>query len=180
MENRKFTRTNNLWLFIVLANVFFANGIYAATITTKLAGPWTSAGNWDLGRIPAALSVKDGAVPVLLTHFPCLMNAQQFSFPDLNKNVRYIPCPIENNSIEALTQKAAAIIFVNYSTKVDFHFKKLDSTDCIQRFNQEAWISPSMGNAKRYLKWITTIPAYELTYSDTERALAAMSEIFDH
>lgn len=128
---------------------------------------------------PAALSVKDGAVPVLLKHFPDLLNVQQFSFPDLNKNVRYISYPIEN-SVEALTKKAVAIIFVNYSTEVNFHFKKLDSIDSIQRFNQEAWISSSMGNAKRYLKWISTIPAYELTYSDTDRALETMNEIFDH
>lgn len=54
MKKQKSSLSKLLGVVIVLANVFFANSIYAATITTKLAGPWTTASNWDLGRIPTS------------------------------------------------------------------------------------------------------------------------------
>ena len=126
---------------------------------------------------PAALSVKDGSVGMLAPFFPELPDAKQYSFSGSGKNVRYLAFSTESEPAD-LTKEAAAIIFVNYSSDIDFQLERLDSFESLQRFNQEAWIIPTRENAERYLKWITKIPAYELKYSNTEKAMNAVEALF--
>lgn len=132
------------------------------------------------GRIypfPAALSVKEGAIPVLLPYYPELEKIQIFNIPASGKQVRYLPLnplPFQKK----WTNKAKALIFINFNPSVDILLEKLSKLDAIKLFNIEAWVSSVPENAKSYINWLIKLNCYRLTYSNNEKAVQTIQQIF--
>jgi hypothetical protein len=126
---------------------------------------------------PAALSVKAGAIDMLLPFYPELENSPVFDYPSLNKQVRYLPLH-HSYADKKLIHKAKALIFINYDASADCTLEEVPKIEAIKLYNQEAWVSYTPENARRYINWIIKLPCYKLTYSNNEKAVKAVMELF--
>jgi len=124
---------------------------------------------------PAALSVKEGATPILLPLYPELDKTQKFS-PASNKQVRYLPIK-QSLPLKKQINKAKALIFINFDPFVDNCLEELSKLEAIKLFNTEAWVSSTPENAKRFINWIAKLPCYRLTYSDNHKAIQTIFRI---
>jgi len=74
--------------------------------------------------------------------------------------------------------KAKKFVFVNYADDKIFKFEELTKKIALQRLLQETWVNPKPHIVSEFFKWFDKIEFYELTYSKTSDAIAAVSELF--
>ncbi len=137
-----------------------------------------SAGEPQVYYFPAAISIKEKAVPHLIHRFPQLEHASQYHFKSLGKKVRYLPTPSLPKEVSPY-QECKGIVFVNYKDQSEHLFKKLDKCEAFQRFIPDSWIAPDPESAQQFLNWFTLMPCYELTYSDTEKMYKTVEQLFN-
>jgi hypothetical protein len=125
---------------------------------------------------PAALSVKDGAFPVLSPLFVQLKNAEVFHFKGTNKTVRYLPFPDSKNFYKPLPVRN--LVFVQYGASKRCSIRKVPTLEAIRRFNDEAWLSPIPAHAKKFIMWFPKLNFYELEYSENEMAVREILGLF--
>jgi len=125
---------------------------------------------------PAALSVKDGAFPVLSPFFSRLKDTELYHFKGTNKTVRYLAFPDSGNFYKPLPVRN--LIFVQYDVNKLFSFRKVPTLEAIRRFNEEAWLSPIPAHARKFIKWFPKLNCYELIYSDNNAAVSEISKLF--
>jgi hypothetical protein len=126
---------------------------------------------------PAALSVKEGAFPLLLPFYENLKKAKRYEFRGTGKSVRYLPFPEVKNGYQPLPVRS--MVFVHYNSSAENSFKKVTALEAIRRFNEEAWIAPSIDNANTFLEWFPELNFYELIYSENEVAIKDIFTLFD-
>jgi hypothetical protein len=126
---------------------------------------------------PAALSVKDGAFPVLSPLYQQLNTTEVFHFKGSYKTVRYLSFPVGKDFYKPLPVRN--LVFVQFDPSKDFSFRKVSVPEAIRRFNEEAWVSSSPAHARKFIKWFPGINCYELEYSDNERAIREISGLFN-
>ncbi len=127
---------------------------------------------------PAALSIKEKALDLLLPTFPELNSADEFHYPALNKTVRYLK---PGNSLAEASKSwpCKAIVFVNYQLGSGLRLEKMPAYIAFQHLIPDSWISPVAQNAEKFLDWFLAMPCYQLTYSDTETMVAAINQLFE-
>jgi hypothetical protein len=120
-------------------------------------------------QLPAAMSVKEGAIGLLSAWYPELQANRQTYQAE-----RYLP-------VEGCVSPAPvrAIVFIKYSREVDFEWQELSCTEALKMLLDETWTSPSAENAGRFLDWYSGIPCYRLTYSNNEKALQIITKLFE-
>lgn len=126
---------------------------------------------------PAALSVKDGAYPILLPLYEELKDSQVYHFKGTNKTVKYLAFPDDGNYYKPLPVKN--FVFVVYDKTMPYSFRKVPTLEAIKRFNDEAWLSPTPAHARKFLKWFPGVNCYELVYSDNDRAINQVKSLFE-
>jgi len=126
---------------------------------------------------PAAISVKEGSVPVLSEFYPELQKTpEEHTF--IGKTVRYIPvCNIDESTADGVPVKA--FVFVQYSANTDAVFKAVQKREALQLLLKETWVNPEPEFVKAFFDWIDRTEFYRLTYSRTEEAVAAVKTIFE-
>jgi len=126
---------------------------------------------------PTPISVKEGAVVTLLPLYPDLENSQLFEYPAQSKQVRYLTFDHAPQK-KGMINRAKALIFIRFDPTIDFQIETVSKLDAIKRFNNEAWVSSTPENARRYINWFIKLPVYQLTYSNNEKAVEAINQIF--
>lgn len=126
---------------------------------------------------PAALSVKEGAFPLLMPFYDSLKEADLYEFRGTGKSVRYLPFTEEKYEDRPLPVRS--MVFVNYNSGASNSFKKVTALEAIRRFSEEAWIAPSFDNANTFLEWFPELNFYELVYSENEGAIKDIFTLFD-
>ncbi len=131
-----------------------------------------------LCSFPAAISVKKTAVNLLAPIFPALNYTKEFSYPAFNKTVRYLSNP---NSAKSKPKKAPckALVFVKYEANSGLQFSRLKKDIAFQKLIPDSWISPLKTNAKCFLDWFSSLPCYQLNYSDNEAMVKTVKNIFE-
>ena len=127
---------------------------------------------------PIAMSVKQGSMEVLTNHFPTLKQ-KKATYISPEKSVRYLAPPDKLNSSNAVFP-VHELVFIEYNTSIDFRFEKLDPIKGLKLLLDQAWLVPAPDNARRLLELVPRISFFNLTYSDTEKALDAIAELFNH
>lgn len=125
---------------------------------------------------PIAMSVKKGSMEMLTTHYPDLKNAELNYITD-EKVVKYIP--IKNEKMKMIFP-VREFMFIKYDSSVDFICEKLTPVDGIKRLLEETWICPTKENVTSFFKQITTKSFYQLTYSNNQKALKAIKQLFEN
>ncbi|NQW36811.1 MAG: hypothetical protein HQ471_07385 [Flavobacteriales bacterium] len=134
--------------------------------------------NKQLYYFPAAISIKESAVSALSEYFPQLKNTTQHHFKNQNKKVRYLaPTPTHKNQVER--QPCKALVFVKYDKKIDLKCEKITQEMAFQQLIPDAWLSPETNNAKQFLDWFTTMPCYQLSYSDNALMCQTVDKLFN-
>jgi hypothetical protein len=123
---------------------------------------------------PAAMSVKEGASEMLSAFYPSLKEQEATQRSLTNKLVKYLP--IEGVSVPAPVQE---IIFIKYDPEVDFEMEKRPRADALKLLLDETWTFPSAENADRFLDWYSRLSCYRLNYSNNEKAIQAIIELFE-
>jgi hypothetical protein len=123
---------------------------------------------------PAAMSVKEGATELLSAMYPSLQKQEEAQRSRTNKLVRYLP--VEGKALPAPVKE---IVFIKYDAAVDFEMEQLSRVEALKMLLDETWTSPSAQNAARFLDWYCGISCYRLTYSNNEKALQTIAELFE-
>jgi hypothetical protein len=127
---------------------------------------------------PIAMSVKQGAMDLLSQIYPDL-ETKPVKLTSSKKNVRYLT-PNYNPEFSELAHPIHEVISIKYDPLVEFEFKKADKITSIKLLLDQSWILPNAGNAEVFLDRVAAWSFYQLTYSNNEKALAAISKLFDH
>lgn len=127
---------------------------------------------------PISMSVKQGAVEVLSSLYSDL-EKKPTTKTAANKTVRYLS-PDYNPEFFNLAFPIKEVISIKYDPTVEFEFKKADRLKFIKLMLDQSWILPNSGNAGIFLDQACQWSFYELTYSNNQKALDAISKIFDH
>lgn len=128
---------------------------------------------------PAAVSIKKKALDYLMPMYPQLEHAKEFHFPGLNKTVRYL-APPEKPLTASDRFPCKALIFVKYEKDSGMTLEKMPKDVAFQQLVPDSWISPLPENASRFLDWFQKMPCYRLTYSDNEKMVLAIHELFEN
>ncbi len=127
---------------------------------------------------PIAMSVKPGSIDVLSSHYPTL-EERPLNFINKEKSVRYLPLDL-NSELASLIHPVRDFVVIQYDKSVDFAFEKLEPLDAVAYLLDQSWVSPSEENVAILFDRLLKTDFYKLTYSNTERALEAISNLFDH
>lgn len=127
---------------------------------------------------PIAMSVKPGAVDLLSTLYPSL-EQQPVNYITAEKSVRYL-FPHQTGEATGQAFPVKEFIFIQYNETVDFEFEKLDQVQAVKRLLDQSWISPTPGNAEILLHQISQWSFYQLTYSNNQKAMEDITQLFSH
>ena len=129
-------------------------------------------------HFPIAMSVKQGAVELLSSVYSNLeekpisqtaaKKAVRYLTPDYDPELSNVACPVKD------------VISIKFDPTVEFEFKKADRLKAIKIMLDQSWILPNSGNAGVFLDRVSQWSFYQLTYSNNEKALDAISKLFDH
>jgi hypothetical protein len=125
---------------------------------------------------PIALSVKEGSLELLKSHYPELEHNPLITV-NAEKKVKYLPV---ENKIMKMVFPAKEFIFIKYDKSVDFKIEKIEPINAIKTLFEEAWIPPKPENVAIFLDRVLNISFYSLTYSNNKKALDAISELFEN
>jgi hypothetical protein len=127
---------------------------------------------------PITMSVKEGSMELLTPIFPELKQ-KTLTYISPEKSVRYL-APDHFPDVTSEIYPVHEFIFVQYDPSVDFAWEKLDPISGMKQLLQEAWVAPAKGNAGILFNRVDQISFYKLTYSNNQKALDAVTNLFDH
>lgn len=126
---------------------------------------------------PIAMSVKQGSMDLLSSLFPSLEKGP-LNYISPEKSVRYF-APNHHLDINQAVYPVKELIFIAYNSSVDFVWKKLDPVRAIKQLLDQAWVPTNQGNAALLFDMISQISFYQLTYSNNQKALTAIINLFN-
>ena len=126
--------------------------------------------------LPIAMSVKEGSMDLLTSHYPEL---HKNSFIKINskKKIKYLP--VETKMMDMIFP-VNEFVFIKYDKSVDFMLEKTEPVEALQKLFDEAWIPPASENVEIFLDRILNTSFYNLTYSNNQKAIEAINRIFDN
>ena len=127
---------------------------------------------------PIAMSIKSGAIEVLSSIYPDI-DKKPIKLTSSKNNVRYLSPEYKPDS-NSLISPIKQVISVKYDPAVEFEFEKADKLKLIKLLLDQSWILPHADNAKAFLDQVAQCSFYRLTYSNNDKALDAISKLFDH
>ena len=127
---------------------------------------------------PIAMSVKQSSMDLLASLFPDL-EQEPLNYISPEKSVRYLP-PNKHLDYGNNIFPVHEFVFIHYNASVDFIWEKLDPVRAIKLLLDQAWVTPTKGNAAILFERIIHLSFYQLTYSNNQKALDAIINLFDH
>lgn len=127
---------------------------------------------------PIAMSVKEGSMELLVSHFPEL-GQKPLNYISPVKSVRYLASS-ENPDFTKNIFPAQEFIFVKYDQSIDFVMEKLDPLQAIRLLLDQTWVTPSRGNPAILFDLILQKSFYQLSYSNNKKALDAITNLFEN
>ena len=125
---------------------------------------------------PAGISIKPKALDVLISTYPELKNSAEYHYKRLNKTVRYLP-PNSINYSKKLPCKA--LVFIKYDRNIEFKLTEISNLKAFDSLLPDSWISSVSENADVFLTWFSSLPCYQLTYSNNEMMYDSIKRIFE-
>jgi len=129
----------------------------------------------EVYSFPAAISIKQNSLKTLMPMYPELETSKEYNFTRLNKVVRYLK-PNNDNFFAHLP--CNDLVFIKYEKDAKLTCKKISKIDAFQQLIPDSWLSPKKENAQLFLDWFSGLHCYQLTYSNNEEMIKAVSNIF--
>ena len=70
------------------------------------------------------------------------------------------------------------LIFIKYEKDSNLICKKINKLEAFLQLIPDSWLSPKKENAQIFLDWFSGLNCYQLTYSENDKMIAKVSEIF--
>ena len=86
----------------------------------------------------------------------------------LGNSDMYAPVPVK------------AMVFISFKQGSEFKLNELSVFDALGLYHQEAWVDNSYDNALLFIDWFEQLSFYKLEYSNTDKALNAIQDLFDY
>lgn len=134
-----------------------------------------AAENSEVYSFPAAISVKKNSIPILLPLYPKLAETTEYHLTRLNKIVRYLP---PNNSDYKAHLPCKKLVFIKYNPTSDLQVNPISKLDAFEQLIPDSWLSPLPKNAAIFLDWFAKMDCYQIIYSDNDRMIATVRELF--
>ncbi|MDN3619908.1 hypothetical protein QWY81_10640 [Polaribacter undariae] len=131
----------------------------------------------EVYSFPASISIKKNSLETLLPIYPELETTAEYNFTRLNKIVRYLK-PNNTNYFNHLP--CNDLVFIKYEKDADLTCEKISKVTAFQQLIPDSWISPKKENAEIFLDWFSSLNCYQLTYSNNDEMIAAVSKIFNN
>ena len=132
--------------------------------------------NQEVYSFPAAISVKKNSLETLLPLYPELNEATEYDFKKLHKIVRYLK---PNNTGFSTHLPCKDLVFIKYQKDAEISCIEISKIAAFEQLVPDSWLSPKKENAQVFLDWFEKLNCYQLTYSDTNELVAAVSKIFN-
>ncbi|WP_281979678.1 hypothetical protein [Tenacibaculum mesophilum] len=129
----------------------------------------------NVHSFPSAISIKKNSLKTLLPIYPELKTSAEYHFKRLNKIVRYLPT---NNHDYSLKLPCKALIFIKYQKNSGLIIDKISNITAFEQLVPDSWLSPISQNAELFLDWFEKLPCYQLTYSDNQKMITTVKNIF--
>jgi hypothetical protein len=126
---------------------------------------------------PAGISIKKNSLPVLLPFYPELENSAEYHYKRLNKTVRYLP---PKNVAYETTYPCKALVFIKYDQHVEFELEKVTNEKAFEYLIPDSWISQKPENVVIFLDWFSSLPCYQLTYSNNQKMMEEVGKILNN
>jgi len=126
---------------------------------------------------PIAISVKQGSVDLLSSVYPDLEN-KRLNYINPEKSVRY-QAPNHHFDITKSIYPVREFIFVEYNPDVDFKLEKLDPIMAFKLLLDQVFVYQNKENVMSLFNHLLNISFYQLTYSNNQKALDAIAELFE-
>lgn len=127
---------------------------------------------------PIAMSVKQSSMHLLAALFPTL-EEKPLNYISPEKSVRFLP-PKVNPEINSRIFQVHGFVFIKYDSDVDFVWEKLDPVKALKLLLDQAWVTPTPGNAVLLFERIFQLSFYQLTYSNNKKALDTIAKLFEN
>ncbi len=134
-----------------------------------------AAENTEVYSFPAAISIKKNSLQVLDSFYPTLATAQEYDYIRLNKIVRYLP---PNNADFSTHLPCEKLVFIKYEKETVLKVKSISQLAAFQQLIPDSWLSPLPENAAIFLDWFESLNCYQITYSDNEKMIGKVRELF--
>ncbi|MGM0621307.1 MAG: hypothetical protein ACQETJ_09710, partial [Bacteroidota bacterium] len=126
--------------------------------------------------LPLAMSVKEGSLDLLTSHYPEL-NKNSLIEINPKKKIKYLPVDTKMmNMIFPVNE----FVFLKYDNSVDLLLEKTEPLEALIQLFEEAWIPPAPENVAVFLDKILKVSFYNLTYSDNQKAIEAINQLFEN
>jgi hypothetical protein len=123
---------------------------------------------------PSAISVKEGAFSLLSPLVDGFKNLPSVQFNKGKGLLKYMACQAPNENF----YPCKGIILVNYQPEAETKLEKVSVQTLLETLIPESWLSPNPVHAKEFLDWLSSVNAYELTYSDSNSVSQDISQLF--
>jgi len=124
--------------------------------------------------MPAAISVKKNAIPILLPWYPEMEEEAIFAAEE-EEYETYLP--LSGNAGDLSPIPAKAIFFIKYDPTVDFRLTRESNLERMNAFLKQSWIANNTAAAEAFLKWYFSLPVYSLVYSDAEKLINGLNSL---
>ncbi len=131
----------------------------------------------DVHSFPAGISIKKNSLKALLSIYPELKDSAEYHYKRLGKIVRYLPPKTIDYSKR---YPCTAFIFIKYNADVEFEFQQISNIKAFEHLIPDSWISKEPENVTVFLDWFSSLPCYQLTYSNNEKMIQKVRELFEN
>ncbi|MDD2799223.1 MAG: hypothetical protein PHV20_11585 [Bacteroidales bacterium] len=128
-------------------------------------------------RFDMQISVKRGALDVLTPFYPELVD-QQEELGNNGKMVRYLSPKQSKYSQSAFP--VTAIVFVNYDSEKECELLNVPTEKAVKDLLAETFVYPSHDTVLRFMTFVQNVRFYALNYSDSQKAVAIVSNLFSN
>jgi len=126
---------------------------------------------------PAAISVKQGAFPVLTPYYGNLADKNYNLYPFTHSSVRYLLTPAATPQ-QLIPLPVKAIIFIRYNPRMSCSLTPLSVPDALKLFHEQAWVSHNPQHARAFINWFVKLKCWMMEYSDNDKGIKAITERF--
>lgn len=126
-------------------------------------------------RFPAAISVKQKALELLIPEFPQLAEAREINNSAAGKTFRHLAA----GKLQPLRVPCKALVFVKYDKDVCLRFEEILREEAFEHLVPDSWISPTRENAHRFIQWFSALRYYRMTYSDNEAMVETVKTLLN-
>lgn len=129
----------------------------------------------EIFPLPMAISVKNGAREILLPLYPEIgqktargstFSGKESIYLSPRQKIKFTPLPVR------------AIVFPVYDPTVICTWTKVEPLNVLNSFLSEAWIDDKEENVESFLNWFLNMPCYLLRYSDNEKGIEKIRQLF--